>query len=60
MTRTAVSAGIFVVLAVLAAVLDRRAAARASAALTAAMRTTPGRITVLAVWIWLGIHFLAR
>lgn len=29
-------------------------------ALGAAMRTTPGRAVVLAAWIWLGVHFLAR
>jgi ABC-type proline/glycine betaine transport system permease subunit len=28
--------------------------------LTAAMRTTPGRATVLLTWAWLGVHFLAR
>jgi hypothetical protein len=34
--------------------------ATAGHALTTAMRTTPGRLTVLATWIWLGLHFLAR
>lgn len=29
-------------------------------ALGAAMRTTPGRAMVLATWVWLGVHFLAR
>ncbi|MGY1780687.1 DUF6186 family protein [Geodermatophilus sp. SYSU D01036] len=29
-------------------------------ALGAAMRTTPGRLTVLLAWAWLGVHFLAR
>jgi hypothetical protein len=29
-------------------------------ALGAAMRTTPGRVVVLATWVWLGVHFLAR
>ena len=29
-------------------------------ALGAAMRTTPGRAVVLATWLWLGVHFLAR
>jgi hypothetical protein len=40
----------------------RRGQGRATAAqaIGAAMRTTCGRITVLAVWIWLGVHFLAR
>jgi hypothetical protein len=34
--------------------------ATAAQAIGAAMRTTCGRITVLAAWIWLGVHFLAR
>ncbi len=34
--------------------------ATAGQALTTAMRTTPGRLTVLTTWIWLGLHFLAR
>ena len=40
----------------------RRRAGRATAAraLAAAMRTTPGRVAVLATWLWLGVHFLAR
>jgi hypothetical protein len=29
-------------------------------ALGAAMRTTPGRAIVLAAWVWIGVHFLAR
>jgi len=29
-------------------------------AVGAAMRTTPGRATVLIAWAWLGLHFLAR
>jgi hypothetical protein len=32
----------------------------APAALAAAMRTTWGRAAVLGVWLWLGVHFLAR
>ena len=55
----------FVVLLVTAVALE--AAARcgtgpATAAQTvgAAMRSTPGRVTVLLVWLWLGVHFLAR
>jgi hypothetical protein len=36
---------------------DRATAARAVAS---AMRTTPGRAMVLAAWVWLGVHFLAR
>ncbi len=34
--------------------------ATAAQALGAAMRTTPGRATVLFAWLWLGVHFLAR
>jgi hypothetical protein len=34
--------------------------ATAAQALGAAMRTTPGRLTVLIAWLWLGVHFLAR
>jgi hypothetical protein len=43
-------------------VAARRGADRATAAraLGAAMRTAPGRVAVLAAWIWLGVHFLAR
>jgi hypothetical protein len=32
----------------------------AAQAVAAAMRHTPGRVTVLLVWVWLGLHFLAR
>jgi predicted lipoprotein len=54
-----------VVLAVAAAALELAAHRRndrpsAAQAIGAAMRTTPGRAAVLAVWLWLGIHFLAR
>jgi hypothetical protein len=43
-------------------VLARRGHDRATAgqAIGAAMRTLPGRAFVLATWIWLGLHFLAR
>ena len=34
--------------------------ARPGQALGAAMRTVPGRVTVLVAWLWLGVHFLAR
>ncbi len=45
--------------------LEARARARpgpatAARAVGAAMRTTPGRATVLLAWLWLGVHFLAR
>ena len=36
---------------------DRVTAAQAVAS---AMRATPGRVIVLAAWVWLGVHFLAR
>jgi len=54
-----------VVLAVGGAALELTAHRRsdrpsAGQAIGAAMRTTPGRVAVLAVWLWLGIHFLAR
>ena len=32
----------------------------ASEVVTAAMRTASGRVLVLAAWLWLGVHFLAR
>jgi len=35
-------------------------AVTAGQALAAAMRTTFGRVAVLAAWIWIGVHFLAR
>ncbi|MGY1823122.1 DUF6186 family protein [Geodermatophilus sp. SYSU D00079] len=35
-------------------------AATVAQAVGAALRTTPGRVAVLAVWLWLGVHFLAR
>lgn len=34
--------------------------ATAPQAVGAAMRTTAGRVAVLLVWLWLGVHFLAR
>jgi hypothetical protein len=34
--------------------------ATAAQAVAAAMRHTPGRLAVLLVWVWLGLHFLAR
>ena len=43
-------------------VLARRRPGRVTSAraIGAAMRTTPGRIAVLLIWLWLGVHFLAR
>ena len=34
--------------------------ATAARAVGAAMHSTPGRVTVLLLWLWLGVHFLAR
>ena len=58
-------AGGFAVLLLAALVLEVAARcgagpATASQAVGAAMRSTPGRVTVLLVWLWLGVHFLAR
>lgn len=33
---------------------------RPGATVGAAMRTTSGRVAVLAAWVWVGLHFLAR
>jgi hypothetical protein len=64
MIGTAISVGGFVALLAAGIVLEVRArrasAATAGQALAAAMRSTPGRVTVFGVWIWLGVHFLAR
>ncbi|MGY1639085.1 DUF6186 family protein [Geodermatophilus sp. SYSU D00742] len=53
--------------ALLLAALALQAAARrgvhgvtVARAVGAALRTTPGRVAVLVVWLWLGVHFLAR
>ena len=40
--------------------LVARTHSAAGQVLGAAMRTVPGRLTVLLVWLWLGVHFLAR
>ena len=37
-----------------------RGPATAARAVAASMRTAPGRAVVLATWVWLGVHFLAR
>lgn len=34
--------------------------ATAGRALSAAMRTAYGRVIVLLMWLWVGVHFLAR
>ena len=62
-TATGVAGVVCLLLAGLA--LEARARARpgpatAAEAVSAAMRTTPGRVTVLVAWLWLGVHFLAR
>jgi uncharacterized membrane protein len=64
MSGTAISLGGYLILLVAGVVLELRGragtAATAGQALAAAMRTTPGRLAVFSVWIWLGVHFLAR
>ncbi|CCG03663.1 DUF6186 family protein [Blastococcus saxobsidens] len=65
MSGTATSITGFTVLALLATVIEVRARrgtgpVTAADAVAAAMRTTPGRLAVLAAWVWLGVHFLAR
>jgi hypothetical protein len=65
MSGTVVSVGGFVALLAAGVVLQLRgrrvgSAATAGRALAAAMRSTPGRVAVFGVWIWLGVHFLAR
>ncbi|MGY1604569.1 DUF6186 family protein [Geodermatophilus sp. SYSU D00815] len=66
MSGTAVSLLGFAVLLAAAVALEGAARRRPDAAVTAAralgaaMRTTPGRVAVLAGWLWLGVHFLAR
>ena len=65
MSGTATSLTGFAVLLVLGAAIEVRARrgagpATAAQALGAAMRSGPGRLAVLAAWLWLGVHFLAR
>lgn len=65
MTGTVISVVGFAALFVAGLALEataRRRPRRANAAqsLAAAMRTTSGRAVVLAAWLWLGVHFLAR
>jgi len=63
-TGTTVSVVGFLALLVAGIVLElrgrRAGTATAGQALAAAMRTMPGRLAVFSVWIWLGVHFLAR
>jgi hypothetical protein len=61
---TAASLAGFAVLLIAGAALQvtARRAHRAGVArvVGGAMHTTPGRVTVLVIWVWLGVHFLAR
>lgn len=61
---TATSAAGFAILLLWALVIEvagyRGAGASAADAIAAAMRRPPGRAAVLAAWLWLGVHFLAR
>ncbi|TFV53980.1 hypothetical protein E4P41_20315 [Geodermatophilus sp. DF01-2] len=54
--------GVLLLAALVLEVAARRRAGPATAAqaIGAAMRTLPGRLTVLLAWLWLGVHFLAR
>lgn len=68
MNGTVVSIAVFLALLLAGLALDVRARAGGGAgeavtlgqALAALMRTTPGRVAVLACWVWAGVHFLAR
>jgi hypothetical protein len=65
MTGPAASAAVFLLLLAAGAAVEirgRRAPGTATAAraLAAALRTTPGRVTVFAAWLCLGVPFLAR
>ncbi len=65
MTGTALSAGAVALLVSVGLALEVRARrtghpATVAGTLGAAMRTAPGRLTVLLAWAWLGVHFLAR
>ena len=65
MTGTTASLLAFAALLVTGVAIDLagrlgRGPATAAEALGAAMRTTPGRLAVLATWAWIGVHFLAR
>jgi hypothetical protein len=57
---------VYLVLAALGVLLQSLSLRRRSAIpslgalLTRAMRTRPGRVGVLAGWLWLGLHFFAR
>ena len=62
---TVVSVLAFVVLGLAVVVLEASARlmgrpASLPDAVAAAMRTTPGRVAVLASWLWIGVHVLAR
>ncbi len=51
---------LLVTLALEVAARHRCGPATAQQAVTAAMRTAPGRVLVLTAWLWSGVHFLAR
>jgi hypothetical protein len=61
-TASVIALAVLLVIGVALESSARRGHDRATAAqaLSAAMRTTPGRAMVLTAWIWLGVHFLAR
>jgi hypothetical protein len=61
-TASVIALAVLLVTGVALQLAARRGHGRATAgqAVAAAMRTTPGRAMVLAAWVWLGVHFLAR
>jgi hypothetical protein len=66
MSSHAASVAVYVFLAAVGGVLQLLSLRRRSGIpslgdlLTRAMRTRPGRVGVLAAWLWLGLHFFAR
>jgi hypothetical protein len=66
MSSHAATVAVYVFLAALGGVLQLLSLRPGSgipslgALLTRVMRTRPGRVGVLAGWLWLGLHFFAR
>jgi hypothetical protein len=66
MSSHAATVAVYAFLAALGGVLQLLSLRRGSgipslgAQLTRVMRTRPGRVGVLAGWLWLGLHFFAR
>jgi hypothetical protein len=66
MSSHSASVAVYVFLAALGVLLQFLSLRRGSGIpslgnlLTRVMRTRPGRVGVLAAWLWLGLHFFAR